>query len=227
MCIFTITCIFTIHFILLYAVELATSIWLDLFHALRNASMRWCSDPIDPLFAQDQAPYPGSHRRDLLSNSDYMQYYYPMLKYNIYKRHYKRHIQQKQPIDICAICRENFTPFDLNNDVYITSCAHLFHRQCLYKHCTVKNSIYSYDQQAPCPLCNGNIKFDYLTQLYDPAYLEEYEFSFGMDLYDPPINFKSIYQQTMNFFKSAVSFYGNMANQNSKIFEQIRPNYYV
>ena len=53
---------------------------------------------------------------------------------------------------ICSICLENF---EMSDKIYVLTCNHVFHRQCIEGWINYKN------QDAECPLCKREINTIY------------------------------------------------------------------
>ena len=172
--IFIIVSIIFLLYVIMYSVRLWSAIWVEVYAALGNAMQApTAQDQVQFTYSTDNAPFPATHRLFHLQN-DMEPYWHSMFKQSLYLRHYQRHHKQNNPLDICCICRDPFTPDALQNDTFITKCGHLFHRVCLWQWCSIKCRHYWYYQRAPCPLDDSNIRLDYFTQLYEPNYVRDH-----------------------------------------------------
>ena len=181
MFLFTITLVHFMYTMVIFGIRLFVAVWSDIYRGLQAASRYSRSTPMN-YYRQDAAPFPCTHRKP----PPMMEYYYPMYKQAIYRTHYLRYHNENRPLDICGVCEENFSKWDLygnpwdsdkeqqtSPNVCITQCGHLFHTHCLWEHFVEKNRDYWHSQNVNCPFTCGVAQWDYHTMLYEPEYIKE------------------------------------------------------
>ena len=149
-----------------FSVAIMDSIYTDFFLFIKPYRHFWVNRPRLILQSNDQGPRPSTSAQD-----NKVTFYWNIFHQIILEDTYSTHYKQNQNVDICSICCEKFTNNDIyGENIYITHCSHLYHRECLWKHymyqCPNRQDLYT-----RCPNCNQWMHFDFQINLYDPMYI--------------------------------------------------------